>query len=174
MTGAFLWIQKVFRLMKVQSPRGECIINTGSISATAPRPNSTPYSVSKHAMTGLTKAALHDGQKYDIACGQIDIGNADTKMVEDFVEGIEQADGSIRSKPAMDVGMSSVGFSIRRACPLETNVQFMTIRATKMPFIGRLRYRHSEPRPDGLRGAAPARRPRSREDLAERLHDSQF
>jgi NAD(P)-dependent dehydrogenase (short-subunit alcohol dehydrogenase family) len=137
LTGAFLCTQQAFRLMKAQSPRGGRIINNGSISAHAPRPNSAPYTSTKHAITGLTKSTSLDGRKYDIACGQIDIGNAHTPMAARMADGVPQADGSIRAEPLMDV--EHVGSTIRymASLPLDANVQFVTIMATKMPFVGR-------------------------------------
>jgi len=137
LTGAFLCTQNAFRIMKAQTPRGGRIINNGSISAHAPRPNSAPYTASKHAITGLTKATSLDGRKYDIACGQIDIGNAATPMTARMVTGVPQPDGSVRPEPVMDV--AHVGATIRymASLPLDANVQFLTVMATKMPFIGR-------------------------------------
>ncbi|MEY4862834.1 MAG: hypothetical protein RLZ51_929, partial [Pseudomonadota bacterium] len=137
LTGAFLCTQQAFRIMKDQSPRGGRIINNGSISAHAPRPNSAPYTATKHAITGLTKATSLDGRKYDIACGQIDIGNAATPMTARMVTGVPQPDGSVRPEPVMDV--AHVGATIRymASLPLDANVQFLTVMATKMPFIGR-------------------------------------
>jgi NAD(P)-dependent dehydrogenase (short-subunit alcohol dehydrogenase family) len=137
LTGAFLCTQQAFRLMKAQSPRGGRIINNGSISAHVPRPDSAPYTASKHAITGLTKTTALDGRKYDIACGQIDIGNAHTPMAARMADGVPQADGSIRAEPLMDV--EHVGSTIRymASLPLDANVQFMTIMATKMPYVGR-------------------------------------
>ncbi len=137
LTGMFLCIQESFRIMKAQSPRGGRIINNGSISAHAPRPNSTPYTATKHAVTGLTKCASLDGRKYDIACGQIDIGNARTEMAERMAKGVPQADGEIRVEPLMDVNHVGAAVLHMANLPLETNVQFMTIMATKMPFVGR-------------------------------------
>jgi NAD(P)-dependent dehydrogenase (short-subunit alcohol dehydrogenase family) len=137
LTGAFLCTQHAFRIMKAQSPRGGRIINNGSISAHAPRPNSAPYTSTKHAITGLTKATSLDGRKYDIACGQIDIGNAATPMTARMVTGVPQPDGSVRAEPVMDV--AHVGATIRymASLPLDANVQFLTVMATKMPFVGR-------------------------------------
>ncbi|HUN90935.1 MAG TPA: SDR family oxidoreductase [Burkholderiaceae bacterium] len=137
LTGAFLCTQAAFRLMKDQAPRGGRIINNGSISAHAPRPRSAPYTATKHAITGLTKSTALDGRAYDIACGQIDIGNAATEMTERMAAGILQADGSLRVEPRMDV--AHVGRAVLQMAelPLETNVLFMTIMATKMPFVGR-------------------------------------
>jgi NAD(P)-dependent dehydrogenase (short-subunit alcohol dehydrogenase family) len=137
LTGPFLCTQHAFRIMKAQSPRGGRIINNGSISAHAPRPNSAPYTATKHAITGLTRSTSLDGRKYDIACGQIDIGNAATPMTMRMTEGVPQPDGSVRPEPRMDV--EHVGSTIRymASLPLDANVQFITIMATKMPFIGR-------------------------------------
>ena len=137
LTGAFLCTQHAFRIMKRQTPRGGRIINNGSISAHAPRPNSAPYTSTKHAITGLTKSTSLDGRKYDIACGQIDIGNARTPMTGRMATGVPQPDGSVRAEPLMDV--EHVGSAIRymASLPLDANVQFMTIMATKMPFVGR-------------------------------------
>ncbi len=137
LTGMFLCTQEAIRIMKSQDPRGGRIINNGSISAHAPRPNSAPYTSTKHAVTGLTKSTALDGRKYDIACGQIDIGNADTPLAARMAKGVPQANGSVAVEPLMDV--SHVGAAVLHMAnlPLETNVQFMTIMATKMPFIGR-------------------------------------
>ena len=137
LTGMFLCTQEAFRIMKAQSPRGGRIINNGSISAHAPRPNSTPYTATKHAVTGLTKCASLDGRKYDIACGQIDIGNARTEMAERMAKGVPQADGQVRVEPLMDVAHVGAAVLHMANLPLETNVQFMTIMASKMPFVGR-------------------------------------
>jgi NAD(P)-dependent dehydrogenase (short-subunit alcohol dehydrogenase family) len=137
LTGMFLCTQEAFRVMKDQSPRGGRIINNGSISAHAPRPNSAPYTATKHAVTGLTKCSSLDGRKYDIACGQIDIGNARTEMAERMAKGVPQADGEIRVEPLMDVNHVGEAVVHMASLPLETNVQFMTIMATKMPFVGR-------------------------------------
>jgi len=137
LTGPFLCTQHAFRIMKAQTPRGGRIINNGSISAHAPRPNSAPYTATKHAITGLTKATSLDGRKYDIACSQIDIGNAHTPMAARMADGVPQADGTIRPEPLMDV--DHVGSAVRymASLPLDANVQFMTIMATKMPYVGR-------------------------------------
>jgi NAD(P)-dependent dehydrogenase (short-subunit alcohol dehydrogenase family) len=137
LTGPFLCTQQAFRIMKAQTPRGGRIINNGSISAHAPRPNSAPYTSTKHAITGLTKSTSLDGRPYDIACGQIDIGNAHTPMAARMADGVPQADGSIRPEPLMDV--EHVGSTIRymASLPLDANVQFVTVMATKMPFVGR-------------------------------------
>jgi NAD(P)-dependent dehydrogenase (short-subunit alcohol dehydrogenase family) len=137
LTGAFLCTQGAFRLMKDQDPRGGRIINNGSISAHAPRPNSAPYTSTKHAITGLTKCASLDGRKYDIACGQIDIGNALTEMTARMRNGVPQADGSVRVEPVMDVGHVARAVLHMASLPLDANVQFLTIMATKMPFVGR-------------------------------------
>ena len=137
LTGPFLCTQHAFRIMKAQTPRGGRIINNGSISAHAPRPNSAPYTATKHAITGLTKSTSLDGRKWDIACSQIDIGNAATPMTVRMADGVPQADGTMKPEPRMDV--EHVGSAVRymASLPLEANVQFMTIMATKMPFVGR-------------------------------------
>jgi NAD(P)-dependent dehydrogenase (short-subunit alcohol dehydrogenase family) len=137
LTGAFLCTQEAFRIMKGQTPRGGRIINNGSISAHAPRPNSAPYTATKHAITGLTKSTSLDGRKYDIACGQIDIGNALTEMAERMAKGVPQADGSIKVEPLMDVAHVAQTVVYMASLPLEANVQFVTVMATKMPFVGR-------------------------------------
>lgn len=137
LTGAFLCTQHAFRIMKRQQPGGGRIINNGSISAHAPRPNSSPYTATKHAITGLTKATSLDGRAYGIACGQIDIGNAATEMTERMAKGIQQADGSMRVEPRMDVAHVAQAFVYMAGLPLEANVQFMTVMATNMPFVGR-------------------------------------
>ncbi len=137
LTGAFLCTQEAFKVMKSQTPRGGRIINNGSISAHAPRPNSAPYTATKHAITGLTKSSSLDGRKYDIACGQIDIGNALTEMAERMAKGVPQADGSIKVEPLMDVAQVAKTVVYMASLPLEANVQFVTVMATKMPFIGR-------------------------------------
>ena len=137
LTGAFLCTQEAFKLMKSQDPRGGRIINNGSISAHAPRPNSAPYTATKHAITGLTKSASLDGRKYDIACGQIDIGNAATERTTRFATGTAQANGSIAVEPLMDVEHVASAVVYMASLPLDVNVQFMTIMATKMPFVGR-------------------------------------
>jgi NAD(P)-dependent dehydrogenase (short-subunit alcohol dehydrogenase family) len=137
LNATFYCIQEAFKIMKDQDPRGGRIINNGSISAHAPRPNSAPYTATKHAITGLTKAASLDGRKYDIACGQIDIGNAATEMASRMVNGVLQADGEVRPEPLMDVEHVAQAVVFMANLPLETNVQFMTIMATKMPFVGR-------------------------------------
>ena len=137
LTGAFLCTQQAFKLMKRQQPMGGRIITNGSISAHAPRPNSAPYTSTKHAITGLTKSTSLDGRRYDIACGQIDIGNALTDMARKMTTGVPQANGEIAIEPLMDV--DHVGDAVRHMAelPLASNVQFMTLMATKMPFIGR-------------------------------------
>jgi NAD(P)-dependent dehydrogenase (short-subunit alcohol dehydrogenase family) len=137
LTGAFLCTQAAFRIMKEQAPRGGRIINNGSISAHAPRPGSAPYTSTKHAITGLTKATALDGRKYDIACSQIDIGNAATELAAKFAKGVPQADGSIRAEPLMDLRHVADAILYMANLPLEANVQFMTVMATKMPFVGR-------------------------------------
>ncbi|HEV2946147.1 MAG TPA: SDR family oxidoreductase [Gemmataceae bacterium] len=137
LTGAFLCTQAAFRLMKEQSPRGGRIINNGSISAHAPRPNSAPYTASKHAITGLTKSTALEGRKYDIACGQIDIGNAQTEMTARMREGVLQANGGIAVEPTMDVEHVARAVVYMASLPLDTNVLFMTVMATKMPLVGR-------------------------------------
>jgi NAD(P)-dependent dehydrogenase (short-subunit alcohol dehydrogenase family) len=136
-TGAFLCAQQAIRLMKSQDPRGGRIINNGSISAHSPRPNSAPYTATKHAITGLTKSISLDGRKYDIACGQIDIGNAATEMTERMTAGVLQADGTKAPEPRMDVKLVADAVIYMANLPLEANVQFMTVMATKMPFVGR-------------------------------------
>jgi NAD(P)-dependent dehydrogenase (short-subunit alcohol dehydrogenase family) len=137
LTGAFLCTQEAIRLMKSQRPRGGRIINNGSISAHVPRPNSAPYTATKHAITGLTRSTSLDGRKYDIACGQIDIGNADTEMTAAMADGIPQANGSIEIEPRMDVQHVARAVVYMASLPLEANAQFLTVMATKMPFIGR-------------------------------------
>jgi len=137
LTGAFLCTQEAILLMKAQTPRGGRIINNGSISAHAPRPNSAPYTATKHAITGLTRSTALDGRKYDIACGQIDIGNAATEMTERMKKGVPQADGSIAVEPTMDPEHVAQAVVHMAGLPLDANVQFMTIMATKMPFVGR-------------------------------------
>ncbi len=136
-TGVFLCIQEAFRLMKAQEPRGGRIINNGSISSTAPRPNSAPYTASKHAVTGLTRAASLDGRKYGIACGQIDIGNTLTPMAAKMSGGVLQADLSIRPEPTFDVKHVAEAVLLMAGLPLDANVQSMTIMATAMPYVGR-------------------------------------
>ncbi len=137
LTGVFLCLQQAFRVMKAQSPRGGRIINNGSISAHAPRPNSAPYTATKHAVTGLTKAASLDGRAFDIAVGQIDIGNAATPMTERMPQGVLQPYGQIAAEPVMDVRVVTDAVLHMAALPLEANVLFMTVMATKMPFVGR-------------------------------------
>ncbi len=137
LTGVFLCIQHAFRIMKSQEPRGGRIINNGSISAHVPRPNSAPYTATKHAVTGLTRSASLDGRKYDIAVGQIDIGNAATEMTERMAAGVPQADGSMAVEPRMDVAHVASSVVYMASLPLDANVQFLTVMATKMPFIGR-------------------------------------
>jgi len=137
LTGVFLCIQEAFRIMKDQDPRGGRIINNGSISAHAPRPNSAPYTSTKHAVTGLTKSASLDGRKYDIACGQIDIGNAHTEMAARMANGVPQANGQIAAEPLMDVAHVASSVLYMASLPLDANVQFLTVMATKMPFVGR-------------------------------------
>jgi NAD(P)-dependent dehydrogenase (short-subunit alcohol dehydrogenase family) len=137
LTGAFLCAQEAIRIMKAQDPRGGRIINNGSISAHVPRPNSAPYTATKHAITGLTRSISLDGRKYDIACSQIDIGNAATEMTERMTAGVLQADGSKMVEPRMDVRHVADAILYMANLPLDANVQFMTVMATKMPFIGR-------------------------------------
>jgi NAD(P)-dependent dehydrogenase (short-subunit alcohol dehydrogenase family) len=137
LTGAFLCTQEAFRIMKEQSPRGGRIINNGSISAHVPRPNSAPYTATKHAITGLTRSTSLDGRKYDIACGQIDIGNALTEMAARMAKGVPQANGTMVIEPLMDVQNVADAVLFMAGRPLDANVQFMTIMATKMPFVGR-------------------------------------
>ena len=137
LTGAFLCAREAFALMKRQSPRGGRIINNGSISAHAPRPNSAPYTATKHAVTGLTKSLSLDGRAHDIACGQIDIGNAATEMAERIKQGVPQANGEIMPEPVMDVRHVADAVLYMAGLPLDANVQFMTVMATKMPFVGR-------------------------------------
>ena len=137
LTGMFLCIQQAFRVMKTQSPRGGRIINNGSISAHAPRPNSIAYTATKHGVMGLTKTASLDGRKYDIAVGQIDIGNAATEMAERMAKGVPQASGEIAVEPLMDVGIVGQSVLYMANLPLEANVLFHTVMANKMPFVGR-------------------------------------
>ena len=137
LTGAFYCTQEAFKLMKDQSPRGGRIINNGSISADRPRPNSAPYTATKHAITGLTKSTSLDGRKYDIACGQIDIGNVATDMTAAMTGGVPQADGSMAPEPTFDLDDVGRAVVFMAGLPLNSNVQFMTIMATKMPYIGR-------------------------------------
>jgi NAD(P)-dependent dehydrogenase (short-subunit alcohol dehydrogenase family) len=136
-TGAFLCIQEAFKVMKGQSPRGGRIINNGSISAHVPRPNSAPYTAAKHAMTGLTKSVALDGRKYDIACGQIDIGNAATDLTERMSTGVLQADSTVGIEPTMDVNQVARAVVYMASLPLDANVLWLTVMATKMPFVGR-------------------------------------
>lgn len=136
-TGTFLCTQEAFRIMKSQTPMGGRIINNGSISAHVPRPNSAPYTSAKHAVTGLTRSTSLDGRKYDIACGQIDIGNAETEMAARMKDGVPQADGSIKAEPLMDVEHVARAVVHMASLPLDANIQFLTIMATKMPFVGR-------------------------------------
>jgi len=137
LTGAFLCTQEAFRLMKRQTPRGGRIINNGSISAHAPRPNSAPYTATKHAITGLTKSTALDGRAFNIACGQIDIGNAATDLTARMKDGVIQAHGAIAPEPRMDVDHAAQAVLAMARLPLETNILFMTIMATGMPFVGR-------------------------------------
>lgn len=137
LTGAFLCTQQAFKLMKRQQPRGGRIINNGSISSHVPRPRSATYTATKHAMTGLTKITSLDGRQYDIACGQIDIGNASTDMTQKMQKGILQANGAVAVEPTMDVQHVARAVSYMASLPLDANVQFMTVMATNMPFIGR-------------------------------------
>jgi NAD(P)-dependent dehydrogenase (short-subunit alcohol dehydrogenase family) len=137
LTGPFLCTQEAIRIMKSQNPRGGRIINNGSISAHAPRPNSAPYTSTKHAITGLTKSTSLDGRKYDIACGQIDIGNAATDLAARMAKGVPQANGQIAVEPLMDVGHVASAVMYMASLPLDANAQFLTIMATKMPFVGR-------------------------------------
>jgi len=137
LTAVFLCTQAAFRRMKAQSPRGGRIINNGSISAHTPRPNSAPYTASKHAITGLTKSTALDGRKYDIACGQIDIGNAATEMTAKMANGVPQASGGVAVEPTMDVDIVARAVVYMASLPLDANVLFMTVMATKMPFVGR-------------------------------------
>jgi NAD(P)-dependent dehydrogenase (short-subunit alcohol dehydrogenase family) len=137
LNGMFLCANAAFRMMREQSPRGGRIINNGSISAHVPRPGSVAYTATKHGVTGLTKTIALDGRQFDIACGQIDIGNAATPMTRRMQQGVPQADGSVRPEPTMDVEHVGQSVLFMANLPLETNVQFITIMATKMPFIGR-------------------------------------
>jgi NAD(P)-dependent dehydrogenase (short-subunit alcohol dehydrogenase family) len=137
LTGSFLCTQEAFKIMKDQDPRGGRIINNGSISAHVPRPNSAPYSSTKHAITGLTKSTSLDGRKYDIACGQIDIGNAITDMTERMTRGMLQPNGETMLEPRMDVEHVAQAVVYMASLPLDANVQFLTVMATKMPYIGR-------------------------------------
>jgi NAD(P)-dependent dehydrogenase (short-subunit alcohol dehydrogenase family) len=137
LTGSFLCAREAFRMMKTQDPRGGRIINNGSISAHVPRPNSVPYTATKHAITGLTKSLSLDGRRYDIACGQIDIGNAHTEIAAPMAKGVPQASGQIAVEPLMDLAHVASAVLYMASLPIDTNVQFMTIMATKMPFVGR-------------------------------------
>ncbi len=137
LTGAFLCAQQAIRIMKAQEPKGGRIINNGSISAQVPRPDSAPYTATKHAITGLTKSLSLDGRKHNIACGQIDIGNAATEMTQRMEAGIKQADGSIKIEPRMNVQHVADAVVYMANLPLDANVQFMTVMATSMPYIGR-------------------------------------
>jgi NAD(P)-dependent dehydrogenase (short-subunit alcohol dehydrogenase family) len=137
LTGSFLCTQEAIRIMKDQTPRGGRIINNGSISAHAPRPNSVAYTATKHAMTGLTKSTSLDGRKYDIACGQIDVGNAETPLASRMKDGVPQASGEVRPEPLMDVQHVADAVVYMANMPLDANVQFLTVMATKMPFVGR-------------------------------------
>ena len=137
LTGSFLCAQAAFRIMKDQDPRGGRIINNGSISAHAPRPDSAPYTATKHAITGLTKTIALDGRKYDITCSQIDIGNAMTDLAARMSKGVKQANGTIATEAMMDVKRVGDAVVQMASLPLDTNILFMTIMATKMPFVGR-------------------------------------
>ena len=137
LTGSFLCTQEAFKIMKSQDPRGGRIINNGSNSAHTPRPNSAPYTSTKHAVTGLTKATSLDGRKYDIACGQIDIGNAATPMTERMAKGVPQPNGTVAIEPTMDVENVANAVLCMARMPLDANVLFMTVMANKMPFVGR-------------------------------------
>ena len=137
LTGAFLCTQQAFLLMKAQRPMGGRIINNGSLAAHAPRPNSAPYTATKHGITGLTKSTSLDGRKYDIACGQIDIGNAETGMTAAYVAGTPQASGEMRAEPRLGLAHVVDAVLFMAGLPLDANVQFLTVMATKMPFIGR-------------------------------------
>ena len=137
LTGVFLCTQEAFKIMKSQTPRGGRIINNGSISAHAPRPNSSPYTSTKHGVSGLTKASSLDGRKYNIACGQIDIGNAATDMTERMKKGVPQANGTVMVEPTMDVENVARAVAYMASLPLDANVLFMTVMATDMPFVGR-------------------------------------
>jgi NAD(P)-dependent dehydrogenase (short-subunit alcohol dehydrogenase family) len=137
LTGSFLCTQEAIRIMKAQTPRGGRIINNGSISAHAPRPNSVAYTSTKHAMTGLTKSTSLDGRKYDIACGQIDVGNAETPLASRMKDGVPQANGTVAPEPLMDVEEVAKAVLYMASLPLNANVLFLTVMATKMPFVGR-------------------------------------
>jgi NAD(P)-dependent dehydrogenase (short-subunit alcohol dehydrogenase family) len=137
LTGCFLCTQEAIKIMKDQTPRGGRIINNGSISAHAPRPNSVAYTSTKHAVTGLTKSTSLDGRKYDIACGQIDVGNAETPLASRMRDGVPQANGEVRPEPLMNVEHVADAVVYMASLPLDANVQFLTVMATKMPFVGR-------------------------------------
>jgi len=137
LTGTFLCTQEAIKIMKNQQPRGGRIVNNGSISAHAPRPNSAPYTATKHAITGLTRSTSLDCRKYDIACGQIDIGNAATEMTQGMVNGVPQANGDIAVEPRIELEYVARALVYMASLPLDANVQFMTVMATKMPFVGR-------------------------------------
>jgi NAD(P)-dependent dehydrogenase (short-subunit alcohol dehydrogenase family) len=137
LTGSFICTQEAIKIMKNQQPRGGRIINNGSISAHAPRPFSVAYTSTKHAITGLTKSTSLDGRKYDIACGQIDVGNAATEMTERMKKGVPQANGTVEVEPTMDVQNVAKAVVYMASLPLDANVQFLTVMATKMPFVGR-------------------------------------
>ena len=137
LSGMFYGVQAAFRVMKAQDPMGGRIINNGSVSAHAPRPNSIPYTATKHAVTGITKSAALDGRKYNIACGQIDIGNAATEMTERMAQGVQQADGEVKVEPLMDVDHVGQAILQMAELPLESNILNMAIMATKMPWVGR-------------------------------------
>jgi len=137
LTGAFLCTREAFRLMKAQAPRGGRIINNGSLSAHAPRPDSAPYTAAKHAITGLTRSTALDGREYDIACGQIDVGNADTAMTARTKQGVSQADGSVAAEPTIDAVHVARAVVYMASLPLEANVLSLTVMATRMPFLGR-------------------------------------
>ena len=137
LTGAFICAQRAIRMMKTQDPRGGRIINNGSVSAHAPRPDTCPYTATKHAITGLTRCISLDGRKHDIACSQLDIGNADTALASKFKTGVPQANGEIAIEPTFDVEHCGSAIAYMASLPLNTNVQFMTVMATKMPYIGR-------------------------------------
>ena len=137
LTGVFLCTQEAFKIMKAQTPQGGRIINNGSISAHSPRPNSAPYTATKHAITGLTKSTSLDGRKYNIACGQIDIGNAATEMAKGMSLGVPQANGSVAVEPTMDPEQAARAVLYMASLPLDANVLFLTVVATKMPFVGR-------------------------------------
>ena len=137
LTGAFLCTQRAVKLMKEQDPQGGRIINNGSISAHVPRPNSAPYTATKHAVTGLTRSTSLDGRKFNIACGQIDIGNAYTRMTARMSEGVQQPDGSMKPEPTMDVRAVVDAVRYMAALPLDANVPFLTVMANEMPYMGR-------------------------------------